>query len=270
VKWGPLEINIPFNWQIPRLIRCELSRLHCHGYSFLLQAKTEGEFFLQRLRTPSPKSDLPPPGLSRIWASPARRLWHYFFHFRPLVQTLGRGPTVGTPWSFSTTPSLGRGLLAPLPPLMYKPDTHQPSYPFVCETEGLVFDALVDQMRLRFDYETTQISKIASIHWKKLCRNDAEMSPTTSLVTHKDLIWLEHLSEFGLRIFVHFWQITSYNFFVRVNLAVMLKMYFGTRGLEWNSCLNVNLQLIRHRENLSLKPRAYSLHALTCCNFARK
>jgi len=37
---------------LPRHIRCELSRLRCHGYSLLLpivQEKTE-EFFLQRLR----------------------------------------------------------------------------------------------------------------------------------------------------------------------------------------------------------------------------
>jgi len=29
---------------------------------------------------------------------------------------LGRGPTVGSPWSSSTLPSLGRGRVAPLPP----------------------------------------------------------------------------------------------------------------------------------------------------------
>jgi len=33
----------------------------------------------------------------------------YFFHFWLLVQTLGRDPTVGSPWSSSTPPSLGRG-----------------------------------------------------------------------------------------------------------------------------------------------------------------
>jgi len=27
-----------------------------------------------------------PPGLSRIWASPARHLWHCIFHFLPLIQ----------------------------------------------------------------------------------------------------------------------------------------------------------------------------------------
>jgi len=39
-------------------------------------------------------SNSPPSESSRIWVSLARRLWHYFFHFWPLVQTLGRGPTV--------------------------------------------------------------------------------------------------------------------------------------------------------------------------------
>jgi len=66
-----------------------------------MQDKTE-EFFLQRLWTLSAGSDSPPSGLSRIWASPTRHLWHYFFRFWPLVQTLGRCPTVG---SF---PSLGK------------------------------------------------------------------------------------------------------------------------------------------------------------------
>jgi len=59
-----------------------------------VQDEKEGEFFMQRLRTPSAGSDSPPPWLSRIWASPACHLRHYF-HFWPLVQTLGCGPTVG-------------------------------------------------------------------------------------------------------------------------------------------------------------------------------
>jgi len=42
-----------------------------------MQEKTEGEFFLQYLWTPPAGSDLPPPGLFSIWASPARHLWHY-------------------------------------------------------------------------------------------------------------------------------------------------------------------------------------------------
>jgi len=31
----------------------------------------------------------PPSGLSRIWASPARHLWHYFFHFLPQSRPWG-------------------------------------------------------------------------------------------------------------------------------------------------------------------------------------
>jgi len=46
-----------------------------------MQDKTEREFFLQRLRTPSARSNSLPSGLSRIWVSPARHLWHYLFHF---------------------------------------------------------------------------------------------------------------------------------------------------------------------------------------------
>jgi len=78
-----------------------------------MQDKTE-EIFFQRLRTPSAGSNSPPPGLPCIWAFPARHVWHYF-HFWPLVQTLGRGPTVGSPLSSSTLLSLGRGRVAPPP-----------------------------------------------------------------------------------------------------------------------------------------------------------
>jgi len=62
--------------QIPsvfRLIRCKLSRLRCHGHSLLLSSylcrkKTEREFFMQHLRTPSAVSDSPPPGF--LWSRP--------------------------------------------------------------------------------------------------------------------------------------------------------------------------------------------------------
>jgi len=98
---------------LPRLIRCELSRLCCHGHSLLLFS------YLCRITRKNsscsacghPLQDqthLTDAGLSRIRASPARHLWHYFFHFWPLVKTLGRGPTDGSPWSSSTPPSLER------------------------------------------------------------------------------------------------------------------------------------------------------------------
>jgi len=80
-----------------------------------MQDKTE-EFFLQRLRTPSAGSDSPPPWLSRIQVFPACHLRHHFFHFWPLIQTLGRRLTIG--WSSSTPPSLGRGRAAPPPPYL--------------------------------------------------------------------------------------------------------------------------------------------------------
>jgi len=32
-----------------------------------------------------------PRGLSSIWASPSRYLWHYFFNLWCMVQALGRG-----------------------------------------------------------------------------------------------------------------------------------------------------------------------------------
>jgi len=52
-----------------------------HSLALLpMQDKTE-EKFLQRLRTPSAVSNSPLSGLSRIWASPGRHLWHHFFHF---------------------------------------------------------------------------------------------------------------------------------------------------------------------------------------------
>jgi len=73
-----------------------------------MQDKT-AEFFLQRRRTSSAGSDSPPPELSCIWASSARHLWHYFFHFWSLDQTFGLGPTVGSPCSSSTPPIPQKG-----------------------------------------------------------------------------------------------------------------------------------------------------------------
>jgi len=95
-----------------------LSRLRCHGHSLLFSSYCKDkmkEFFLQRLQTPFAESNSPLSGLSCIWASPACHLWHYFFHFWPLVQTLGHGPSFGSPWSSSKPPSLGRGWVAPPP-----------------------------------------------------------------------------------------------------------------------------------------------------------
>jgi len=86
------------------------------SFVFLPMQDKKEEFFMQRLRTPSAGSDSSPPWLSRIRVFPARHLQYYFFHFWPLVQTLGRGRTVWSPWSSFTPPSLGRGRVAPPPP----------------------------------------------------------------------------------------------------------------------------------------------------------
>jgi len=99
------------------IVSTSLPRLQPSFVLLPMQDKTEGEFFMQRLRTSSAGSDSPPPWLSRIRASPARHLRNHFFHFWFLVQTLGRGPTVGSPWSSPTPPSLGKGRVAPPPPI---------------------------------------------------------------------------------------------------------------------------------------------------------
>jgi len=106
---------------LPRLIRCELPRLRCHGHNLLLSSylcKTKRENSLcsacEHPLHPA-GSDSPPPWLSRIRASSAHHLRHHFFNFWPLVQTLRSGPTVGSLWSSSTPPSLGRGWVAPPP-----------------------------------------------------------------------------------------------------------------------------------------------------------
>jgi len=59
-------------------------------------------------------------GLFRIWAFPTHHLWHYFFSFWPFVQTLGRGRTVGSLWSSSAPPFLGRSRWAPPPLFAWK------------------------------------------------------------------------------------------------------------------------------------------------------
>jgi len=80
-----------------------------------MQDNTEGEFFLQRCG--HPLQDLTHLLLDCPASEPLRRaIFGTFFHFWPLVQTLGRGPTVGLLERSSTPPSLGRGRIAPPPP----------------------------------------------------------------------------------------------------------------------------------------------------------
>jgi len=103
---------------LPHPVRCELSWLRCHESQpsfvlFSMQDKTEGEFFLQRLRSLTAGSNPPLSGLSRIWVSPARHLCRYFFHLWFLVQVLWRGPTVESLRNSFAPPSLGKGRIAP-------------------------------------------------------------------------------------------------------------------------------------------------------------
>jgi len=65
---------------------------------FPMQDKTERSFFLQHLQTPSAGFDSPPPGLSRIQASSAHHLLHYFFHFWPLSRSWGVARLLGRRW----------------------------------------------------------------------------------------------------------------------------------------------------------------------------
>jgi len=104
---------------LPRLIRCELSRLHCHGHnrlssSYLCRIKQKENSSYSACE--HPMQDLTSWIVPHLCLSNAPSLALYF-HFWPLVQTLRHGPTVWSPWSSSTPPSLGRGRAAVPPPL---------------------------------------------------------------------------------------------------------------------------------------------------------
>jgi len=62
-------------------VQTSLPRSQLFLLLLFMQDKTKGELFLQRLRSSPARSNSPPFGLSRIWASAARHLWHYFFNF---------------------------------------------------------------------------------------------------------------------------------------------------------------------------------------------
>jgi len=76
-----------------------------------MQDKTEGEVFLQCLRSPTTGSHLPPSGLPRIWASLSSHIWHHstssIFDLWSKLQV--RGPAVGSPWNSSAPPFFERG-----------------------------------------------------------------------------------------------------------------------------------------------------------------
>ena len=121
------------NFQVPevsseelllsRSIRSELSRLRCHGHSLLLSS------YLHRISRKEnsdcsacghPLQDLNHLLLDCPASESLRKsyLWLLSLYSRSMVQTLGCGPTVGSPRSFFAPPSLGRGQVVPpqLPP----------------------------------------------------------------------------------------------------------------------------------------------------------
>jgi len=104
---------------LSRLACCELSRLRCHGQSLRLSS------YLCRIKQKENSScsvcghqlqDLtsPPSGLSRIWVSPARHLWHYLFYFYHWSRPKGMPRLLGLR-GIPPFPILGRGRVAPPP-----------------------------------------------------------------------------------------------------------------------------------------------------------
>ena len=111
------------NFQVPKVsseklllsrsIRCELSRLRCHGHSLFLSS------YLHKI---SRKEN----SVCSACGHPLQDLNHLLLgcpaseplslYSRSMVQTLGCGPTVGSPRSSSAPPSLGRGRVVPPPP----------------------------------------------------------------------------------------------------------------------------------------------------------
>ena len=102
---------------LSRSIRSELSRLRCHGHSLLLSS------YLHRISRKEnsdcsacghPLQDLNHLLLDCPASETLRK--SIFGSSLSMVQTLGCGPTVGSPRSSSVPPSLGRGRLVPPPP----------------------------------------------------------------------------------------------------------------------------------------------------------
>jgi len=71
-------------WTVPTW----LLRSHSSFFLFPMQEKRKDNSSCSA----SAKFNSPPSGLPCTWASPARHLWHYFFHFWFLVQTFGAWP----------------------------------------------------------------------------------------------------------------------------------------------------------------------------------
>ena len=101
---------------LSRSIRSELSCLRCHGHSLLLSS------YLHRISRKEnsdcsacghPLQDLNHLLLDCRASEPLRKsifldLWLLSLYSRSMVQTLGCGPTVGSPRSSSAPPSIGR------------------------------------------------------------------------------------------------------------------------------------------------------------------
>ena len=97
-----------------------LSRLRCHGHSLLLSS------YLHRISRKEnsdcsacghPLQDLNHLLLDCPASEPLRKsIFGSSLYSRSMVQTLGYGPTVGSPRSSSAPPSLGRGRVEPPPP----------------------------------------------------------------------------------------------------------------------------------------------------------
>ena len=108
---------------LSRSIRSGLSRLRCHGHGLLLSS------YLHRISRKEnsdcsacghPLQDLNHLLLDCPASGPLRgSIFGSSLYSRSLVQTLGCGPTVGSPRSSSAPPSLGRGRVVPPPPPQY-------------------------------------------------------------------------------------------------------------------------------------------------------
>jgi len=123
---------------LPFLICCELSRLRCHGHSLLLS------FYLCRIKRKQNLHAAPVDTLCRVQLTSSLTVPHpslsgvpssALLPFLPLVQTLGRGSTVGSPWSSSTPPSLGRDRVTP-PPILLR------SYPLEKRTKNKILQVV--------------------------------------------------------------------------------------------------------------------------------
>jgi len=130
--WDIWDVTDSLSFQetvLLRLIRCELSRLCYHSHSLLLSS------YLCRIKQKEnstcsacghPLQDLTHLLLDCPASEPLRRIIFgttLLPFLISLVRTLGCGLTVGSLWSFSMPPSLGRGQVASPPSLNREGET---------------------------------------------------------------------------------------------------------------------------------------------------